>query len=161
MNAEKLKSNLNEMFKTMKKVTIVIFLMFISFINSYGQWYVKKYQIIDINFLSKVQLEESLQNSKNKLLFAGCTAAMGGAAFLIFKYLKPGMNDDPTVIEQLLGDEGVNKVGMITGAGLLIWGSIASIVHLGRIGRIRSVINKNYPSVGSLEISGFSLNYSF
>jgi hypothetical protein len=100
---------------------------------------------------------------------------MGGAAFLISKYLKPGMSDDPTVIEQLLGDDGVNKVGMITGAGLIIWGSIASIVHLGRIGRIRSVINKNYPSVGSLEISpaiilngyarsfcaGFSLNYSF
>jgi hypothetical protein len=159
----------------MKKVIISAFLLLIYVINSSGQWYVKKYQINDINFLSKVQLEESLQNSKNKLLFAGCTVTMGGAAFLISKYLKPGMSDDPTVIEQLLGDDGVNKVGMITGAGLIIWGSIASIVHLGRIGRIRSVINKNYPSVGSLEISpaiilngyarsfcaGFSLNYSF
>ena len=159
----------------MKKVIISAFLLLIYVINSSGQWYVKKYKITDINFLSKVQLEESLQNSKNKLLFAGCTTAMGGAAFLISKYLKPGMSDDPTVIEQLLGDDGVNKVGMITGAGLFIWGSIASIVHLGRIGRIRSVINKNYPSVGSLKISpaiilngyarsysaGFSLNYSF
>ena len=159
----------------MKKVIIVTFLALISIINSYGQWYVKKYQITDINFLSKVQLEESLQNSKNKLLFAGCTVAMGGAAFLISKYLKPGMSDDPTVIEQLLGDDGVNKVGMITGAGLFIWGSIASIVHLGRIGRIRSVINKNYPPLGSLRISptimsngftrsscqGFSLIYNF
>ena len=159
----------------MKKVIISAFLLLIYVINSSGQWYVKRYQVTDINFLSKVQLEESLQNSKNKLLFAGCTVAMGGAAFLISKYLKPGMSDDPTVIEQLLGDDGVNKVGMITGAGLFIWGSIASIVHLGRIGRIRSVINKNYPSVGSLEISpaiilngyarsysaGFSLNYSF
>jgi hypothetical protein len=159
----------------MKKVIISAFLLLIYVINSSGQWYVKKYQVTDINFLSKVQLEESLQNSKKKLLFAGCTAAMGGAAFLISKYLKPGMSDDPTIIEQLLGDDGVNKVGMITGAGLFIWGSIASIVHLGRIGRIRSVINKNYPSVGSLEISpaiilngyarsyssGFSLTYSF
>ena len=159
----------------MKKVIISAFLLLIYVINSSGQWYVKRYQVTDINFLSKVQLEESLQNSKNKLLFAGCTVTMGGAAFLISKYLKPGMSDDPTVIEQLLGDDGVNKVGMITGAGLIIWGSIASIVHLGRIGRIRSVINKNYPSVGSLEISpaiilngyarsfcaGFSLNYSF
>ena len=159
----------------MKKVIISAFLLLIYVINSSGQWYVKKYQVTDINFLSKVQLEESLQNSKNKLLFAGCTVTMGGAAFLISKYLKPGMSDDPTVIEQLLGDDGVNKVGMITGAGLFIWGSIASIVHLGRIGRIRSVINKNYPSVGSLKISpaiilngyarsfcaGFSLNYSF
>src|SRR5664280_1938091 len=92
----------------MKKVIIVTFLALISISNSCGQWYVKKYQVTDINFLSKVQLEESLQNSKNKLLFDGCTVAMGGAAFLISKYLKPGMSDDPTVIEQLLGDDAVS-----------------------------------------------------
>jgi hypothetical protein len=98
----------------MKKVIISAFLLLIYVINSSGQWYVKKYQITDINFLSKVQLEESLQNSKNKLLFAGCTVTMGGAAFLISKYLKPGMSDDPTVIEQLLGDDRrrINYLGL-------------------------------------------------
>jgi hypothetical protein len=159
----------------MKKVFLVTFLLLISFIDSYGQWYAKKYQVIDINFLSRGQLEESLGNSKGDLLTSGSIAITGGVIFLIFKYLRPGMSDDPSIIDQLLGDEGVNKVGVITGLGMLIGGSIASISHLARIGRIKSVINKNYPSVGSLDISpviilngytrsycaGFSLNYSF
>jgi hypothetical protein len=85
------------------------------------------------------------------------------------------MSDDPSVIEQILVDEGVNKVGIITGIGILIGGSIASIDYLGRIGRIKSVINKNYPPFGSIDISpaiilnrytllscpGFTLTYNF
>jgi hypothetical protein len=137
----------------MKKVFLVTFLLLISFIDSYGQWYAKKYQVTDINFLSRRQLKESLGNSKGDLLTSGSIAITGGVIFLIFKYLRPGMSDDPSIIEQLLGDEGVNKVGVITGLGMLIGGSIASIPYLGRIGRINSVINKNYPSLGSLDIA--------
>jgi hypothetical protein len=159
----------------MKKAIIVSFLALMLIVNSYGQWYHKKYQVTDINLLSKEQLEESLKISKSNLLFAGCTAATGGAIFLLFKYLKPGMSDDPSVIEQLLGDEGVNKAGEIFGLGVLIGGSIASIAYIGRVGRIRSVLNKNYPALGSLKISpvvilnsfarssspGFRLTYNF
>ncbi|MGC1392011.1 MAG: hypothetical protein WA816_13325 [Bacteroidales bacterium] len=137
----------------MKKVVISAFLLLFLFINSYGQWYLKKYQVTDINSLSKEQLEESLLNSKSSLLTSGIIAGSGGALFLVFKYLAPGMSDDPTIIEQILGDEGVNKVGMVTGIGILIGGSIASIAYLGRIGRINSVLRKNYPSFGSLDIS--------
>jgi hypothetical protein len=137
----------------MKKIIIISCLILISFIDSNGQWYVKKYQVTDINFLSKLQLEESLGNSKSALLFTSCTAITGGVFFLLFKYLRPGMSDDPTVIEQILGDEGVNKAGMITGIGILIGGSIASIAYLGRIGKIKSVINKNFPPFGSIDIS--------
>jgi hypothetical protein len=64
---------------------------------------------------------------------------------------------------------------MVTGIGILIGGSIASIAYLGRIGRIRAVINKNYFPLGSLDISpiiilnsytrsscsGFRLTYKF
>jgi hypothetical protein len=159
----------------MKKVIISTILLLILFINLSGQWYVKKYHVTDINFLTREQLEESLANSKTGLKTAGIIAGTGGVFFLIFKYLRPGMSDDPSVIEQILGDEGVNKVGMITGIGILIGGSIAGIAYLGRIGRIKSVINRNYPSVGSLDISptiilngytrssspGFMLTYNF
>jgi hypothetical protein len=159
----------------MKKIIIISYLILISFIDSYGQLYVKKYQVTDINFLSKLQLEESLGNSIGALLFTSCTAITGGVIFIIFKYLRPGMSDDPSVIEQILVDEGVNKVGIITGIGILIGGSIASIAYLGRIGRIKSVINKNYPPFGSIDISpaiilnrytrspysGFTLTYKF
>jgi hypothetical protein len=137
----------------MKKVIILTFLLLISFINSSGQWYVKKYQVTDINFLTREQLEESLANAKTGLKTAGIIAVTGGVFFLGFKYLRPGMSDDPSVIEQLLGDDGVNMVGMIICGGVLIGGTIASITHLGRIGRIKSVINRNYPSSGSLNIS--------
>jgi hypothetical protein len=137
----------------MKKIIIISCLILISFIDSYGQWYVKKYKVTDINFLSKVQLEESLVKTKKDLLTAGGIAGAGGVFFLLFKYLRPGMSDDPTVIEQILGDEGVNKAGMITGIGILIGGSIASIVYIGRIGKIKSVINKNFPPFGSIDIS--------
>jgi len=151
--AEKLKSKPNEMIDIMKKVILVTFLMLVSLFNSSGQWYVKKYQVTDINSLTSGQLEESLANSKTGLKSAGIIAGTGGVFFLGFKYLRPGMSDDPTVIEQLLGDNGVNMVGMIISGGILIGGTIASITYLGRIGRIKSVIHRNYPSFGSLNIS--------
>ncbi len=85
------------------------------------------------------------------------------------------MSDDPSFFEQLIGDKGVNDIGMITGAGILIGGTIASIAYLGRIVRIKSVIKKNYPLDGSVNIlpamilnnytqsycPGFTLNYNF
>ena len=159
----------------MKKVIISTILLLILFINLSGQWYIKKYHVNDINFLTREQLEESLANSKTGLKTAGIIAGTGGVFFLGFKYLRPGMSDDPSIIEQLLGDEGVNKVGMITGIGILIGGSIADIAYLGRIGRIKSVISRNYSSYGSLNISpkiilngytrssspGFRLIYNF
>lgn len=137
----------------MKKVIIVTLLMLSSLFNSSGQWYAKKYQVTDINFLTKGQLEESFENSKTSLKAAGIIAGTGGVFFLGFKYLRPGMSDDPTVIEQLLGDDGVNMVGLIISGGILIGGTIASIAYLGRIGRIKSVIHRNYRSFGSLNIS--------
>ena len=172
---EKLKSKPNEMIDIIKKVILVTFLMLVSLFNSSGQWYVKKYQVTDINSLTSGQLEESLANSKTGLKSAGIIAGTGGVFFLGFKYLRPGMSDDPTVIEQLLGDNGVNMVGMIISGGILIGGTIASIVYIGRIEKIKSVINKNFPPFGSIDISpaiilnrytrsscpGFTLTYKF
>jgi hypothetical protein len=137
----------------MKKVVLSTFLLLILFINSSGQWYLKKYQVTDINFLSQSQLEESLLKSKKNLLIAGGIAGTGGVIFLIFKFIQPGMNEDPSDFEQLIGDEGVNEIGMITGIGIAIGGTIAGIAYLGRIGRIKSILNKNYPNTGSLRIS--------
>jgi hypothetical protein len=63
------------------------------------------------------------------------------------------MSDDPGWIEELLGDEGVNNIGMVAGAGIFAGGAIASIVYMGRIGSIKTAIRKNYPSLGSVNIS--------
>ena len=137
----------------MKKLFIVSLLLLVSFINSQGQWYVKKYNISDINFLSQGQLEESLAKSKSDFFVSVAVSGFGGAVFLIFRYLRPGMGEDPSFFEQLIGDEGVNKLGMAIGTGFVAGGIIAGISYLGRIGRIKSVINKNYPGTGSLNIS--------
>jgi len=159
----------------MNKCYYVFFLVFISVNNIFGQWYVKKYQVSDINSMTKPQLEESLVNTKSDLLISGGIAGLGGIMIVIFNYLKPGMSDDPSFIEQLIGDQGVNKVGVAVGFGFLAGGTVASIVYLGRIGSIKSAIRRNYPFDGSLSISpdiiknryssltspGIRLTYSF
>jgi hypothetical protein len=159
----------------MTKIAIVLFLLSVSFNISFGQWYVKRYQVNDINFLTKTQLEESLATSKKDLLTTGGIAGFGGILIVVFKYFKPGMSDDPSFIEQLLGDKGVNDIGIGLGIGMLVGGTIASIVYIGRIGSIRSAINRNYPSYGFFKVSpaiilnsdtrssfpGFRLTYNF
>jgi hypothetical protein len=159
----------------MKKTAIVSFLLLVSFFNSYGQWYVKRYNVSDINFLSGKQLEESLEKSKDDLTTSCCIAGVGGIMMVVFKYIHPGLGEDPTFIEELIGDEGMNKIGFYAGVGLLTGGTIASIVYLGRIGSIRSVINRNFSPPGSLHLSpaiilntytrsyrpGFTLTYNF
>jgi hypothetical protein len=64
---------------------------------------------------------------------------------------------------------------LCAGVGMLAGGTVASIVHLGRIRKIKLVISKNYPFFGSLNISpaaildnhtksfypGFRLTYNF
>jgi len=131
--------------------------------------------VADINFLSDEQLTESLRESKKGLLYSGISAGVGG--FLIFlPMISPYEVDDNSPIgQQLIGAEGMNKVIIGIGAGVLAGGTIASIVYLSRIGRIKSIINKKYPYLGSLNISpivifnnyaqsigpGFTLTYYF
>jgi hypothetical protein len=159
----------------MKKCLYVFFFALISVNNIFGQWYVKKYQVSDINSLTKTQLEESLEKSKSDLFISGGIAGLGGVMIVIFKYLKPGMSDDPSFIEELIGDEGINKIGMAFGFGFLAGGTVAGIVYIGRIGSIKSAMRRNYPYNGSLSISpdlilnrysriaspGIRLTYSF
>ncbi|TAL68231.1 MAG: hypothetical protein EPN88_07210 [Bacteroidetes bacterium] len=141
----------------MKKTIIMSCLFLISIINLQGQWYIKEYNVTDINFLSKGQLDKSLVKSKNELLTAGTIAGMGGVVFILFKLAHIGL------------------IGTITGSGIMAGGVIAGIVCLERIGNIKSTINKNYPTVGSLSISptiilnnytrsccsGFTLTFNF
>jgi hypothetical protein len=136
----------------MKRTILITLMTIASFLNSNGQWYVRQYHVNDINFLTKNQLEESLRKSKKDLLISGGIAGLGGLIFVIYRYAKPGMSDDPSWFEEFIGDEGVNKIGMTAGAGILIAGTITSICHLGRMVKIKS-IGRNVRSFGSLKIS--------
>jgi hypothetical protein len=159
----------------MKKMVLIAYLIFVSCFNSYGQWYVKKYNVSDIDFLSREQLEESLKTSKSDLLYSGIISVAGGGVFLAGRYLPYEIDDESSIIEQLLGEKGMKKILMVSGAGMVVGGAVAGIVYLGRIGRIKSVINKYFTSAGSLNISptiivnyhdqvvcpGFTLTYNF
>ncbi len=159
----------------MKKMVLIAYLLLISCFNSHGQWYVKKYNVADIDFLSMEQLEESLKTSKSDLLYSGIISVAGGGVFLAGRYLPYEINDESSFFEQLIGEKGMKNILMVTGAGMVVGGAIAGIVYLGRVGRIKSVINRNYASVGTLNISpaitvdhynqsvcpGFTLTYNF
>jgi hypothetical protein len=137
----------------MKKMFLATSLLLTAYVNSQGQWYVKNYNVTDINFLSREQLEESLKTSKSDLLYSGIISVAGGGIFLAGRYLPYEINEESSFIEQLFGEKGMKDILKVSGAGILAGGAIAGIVYLGRIVRIRSIINKYYASAGSLNIS--------
>ncbi len=137
----------------MKKSFIVSCLLLDFLVNANGQWYVRKYDVADINLLSQEQLEESLLSSKKDLLYSGIIASMGAGIFLAAKYLPYDEDENPTILEQLIGEKGMNDILIVTGVGILAGGTITCIAYLGRMGRIRSTINRNYPASGSLHIT--------
>ena len=136
----------------MKKLLIITWLFIISILNSYGQWYDKNYHVSNINLLSKEQLEESLDHSKTGLIFSVALIAVGGIGLIATTYY-PQPIDDPTFIEQLIGDKGMNSIYQVISGGLLVGGTIGSMTFLWRNGRIKSTLAINYPPVGSLNIS--------
>jgi len=146
----------------MRKLLLVSCLLVISFINSLGQWYYGKYQVTDINFLSKQQLEESLTKTKDNLRVASIFAGIGGSFIIIgLITLNKGLDEDVSFLAQILGSEVTGKISIVGGVGMLTGGTIAGIGSLSRIGRIKSVIQRNYPSFGSLNISPTIISNSF
>lgn len=143
----------------MKKISFVFCLLLISFMNTKGQWYEKKYNVTDIDFLSGEQLAESLKDSKRNLLYSGIAAGIGGFLMYLPRLSPAEVDDNSPVVQQLIGNEGMDKITFGFGAGILAGGTIAGIVYIGRIGRIKSAIKRNYPYLGSLNISpGFVVN---
>jgi hypothetical protein len=161
----------------MKKTITLLFLLSMSLTDSFGQWYVRKYNVTDINYLTKEQLEEALKGSKTGVYGSLAVAGLGGVMILIERLVPYNLEDeeDPSFIEQLLGDRGMHVVIIGAGIGLAGAGTIACFYYLGRSGTIRSALNKNFQSLGSLKLTpaivlerhsnslcpGLSLTYSF
>jgi hypothetical protein len=138
----------------MKKLLIVTGLLAISILNSSGQWYLKKYNVSNINLLSKTQLEESLASARKDLGTSGIVAGVGALGIIGgFATLNWGLGDDPSDLEEMLGSDFLGHTYIVLGAGVLTGGIISCIFNLGKIGRIKTVINRNYGLPGSLNIS--------
>ncbi|MFH0843204.1 MAG: hypothetical protein V1903_11355 [Bacteroidota bacterium] len=157
----------------MKRLILATLLLSILCFKSYGQWYEKKYNVTDINLLSREQLNESLKDSKTELLYSGIVSAAGAGIFVAGRFLPYEINDESSFLEQLIGERGMEKIMMATGVGIAAGGLVAGIVYLGRIGKIKSVLNEYYASGARLIVSpavllneqslvaGFSVTFSF
>ena len=137
----------------MKKIIIILSLLIISFTNSYGQWYAKKYQVSDINLLSKEQLQESLVSSRNGILYSGLAGGMGALIYVLGKNKLFDLPDNPTFVEQLLGRNGVNALTAGVGAAIFAGGVISTISYMERVGKIKTALNKKGQSFGSVYIA--------
>ena len=139
----------------MKKVATLFFLLSLFFTDSIGQWYEKKYNVSDIDFLTREQLEDAKHDSKNGVYVSLVAGGLGGLAILLENLMPYSLEDeeDPGFFEQLLGDKGMHKVIIGTGIGLAGVGTIACISYLGRLGTINSALNRNFPDGSSLTVT--------
>lgn len=124
-------------------------------VSAQGQWYVKKYNVSDIDYLTREQLEESIQSSKVGAYASLGVMGIGGLVVLIESFFPYSMEDDDNVtfFEELLGEKGIHKVNIAAGVGISAGGAIASIVFLERFGTLKSVLKRNFPVSGSLNLS--------
>lgn len=160
----------------MKKILLIayLFLFFICEVN--GQWYTRRYQVADINLLTKDQLNESLKHARGNCIGACAMVGVGGIGFVIFQFVRPSLEEDHGWFADLVGEQGMNDLGAFTCAGIIAASAIVAVTNLGRMSRIRSVIRKNFPAgEGTIHISavplynldtrtchpGISLTYNF
>jgi hypothetical protein len=150
----------NQIPDPMKKIFLASILLTLSFIGSYGQWYVKKYNATDINQLSREQLQESWGNTRRSIGISAICGGAGIATFVLIQLFPIEPDENPTWMEEIFGYEWENYLFKIVSAGLAVGGTIAFIVYLGRNVSIKSAIRRNFPASGSLKISpAMVLNY--
>lgn len=118
------------------KKTIVAFCFFMAtLLSSYGQWYERQYNVTDINRLSKIQLELSIEDAKNNILTASLVGGVGGIGWLILH----------------LSHEAV--LTSYVCAGVFVGGAVVSFAYCQRIVKIKSTLKRNYPALANVNIS--------
>lgn len=137
----------------MKKILIIAILIIAVFFKANGQWCQKNYGVPDVELMSDSQLSEALWTTNRNLIVSGGVTAFGGLMAVLINSYHPGMSDDPGFIEELIGDEGMDKIGIGIGLGLAAGGTVGCIVYGVRRGSIKSVINNRNPYSGTIDIS--------
>lgn len=135
----------------MKKFMIVLSLLILSNIAN-AQWYYKEYQVNDINLLTRLQLDESLKDSRMSQITSAICVAAGGGFLLANKYGLWESDTNPSDFEKFIGKKSLHDIYAGVGFGFIAGGTIAFFGYLERSKNIKMVIRKNFPSMGSLHI---------
>jgi len=157
---------------------IMIFLALISATGAVAQdkWYYNKYEVNDLVELTPEQYNLALKDAKNLSWASLIVTGTGVGIYFIGRSTKKnGLDEDPTFMEELLGNEvvgyGTMGIGIVTVAG----GIIGSLVGVARIGMIKksgrnALAPDGYLSISplliigkrnSLESAGIALHISF
>lgn len=96
-----------------------------------------------------------MKDTKTGIYSSLAIAGVGGVVILLERLIPYKVDEDenPTIIEQLLGDKGVHTLTIAAGICIAGAGAIGSITYLGRLGTIRSALNRNFPPSGSVNLS--------
>jgi hypothetical protein len=136
---------------TLKILVLACLLLLVN--GAYCQWYTRRYNVTDINQLSGQQLDESLHDFNKGMLYSGMAVVMGGAGILVIRYGEPSVDEDSPLLEQLIGEKGMDAIGTVLCAGIAAGGVISGLDHFGRTIRIRKAIRRNYPYIREIDIS--------
>ena len=138
----------------MKTVLIILCLVLISFINAYGQWFYKKYQVRDIDSLSKVQLQESYKDAKSGAGISAGMVGVGGLLLILSIYVEPDTPSDPNFYQQLFSVKDRQNVNIVFSGAFIVGSTFAALTYLGRMARIKVVTNRNFPPLpGKIDVS--------
>ena len=136
----------------MKKIIFLVLALTLFQFSLQGQWYYKEYGVQSIEMLSDSQLSESLQSTNKNLISSGWITGIGVLMAAVFHYGNPEL-EDPGILEQIIGNEGMKKIGTVVSLGAVAGGGIACIILGDRRGKINTVIRNRNPYSSTLNIS--------
>ena len=139
--------------KYLEMKTVIVTLLFIMVAGTAnGQWYTDRYGAASIDFLTPGQLQESLADRNNKLLYSGVVIVVGGAmAGSGYLVRRNGFSDDPSFLAELMGPQLSGNLLMIGGGIVALGGIVWTIDNLFIKSQIKSAQQRYYGS--TIELS--------
>lgn len=132
---------------------LLSFLLAMVFITSSAQWYQKNYGVDRIDILTDAQMDEAEDKAKEIAGKGAITIGIGAVSCLAgFLYLKNGLGEEPTFVEELLGPRVIGRGLIILGIGAAATGSVIAMVGLTRKSSIQAARNRYYPE-GCLNVT--------
>ena len=135
---------------------ILTFLALISAMSAVAQdkWYYNKYGINDLADLTPELYDLAIKDSRNIILGSLIVTGIGVGGYFIGKStVKNGLEEDATLLEEMLGNEVVGYGTMWFGIAAAAGGIIGSVVGVTRLSMVRKSGRNSLAPDGNLSIS--------